>query len=296
MNPILFNCILLYLSVIFLSLLQSRFSLIKDNPVSYIVLVLITPFIIAGKLRKIRTWTAITGFEIFGYTLIIAYINVKSIVPRINEGYVYAYTLFHWYLLIDTINIKGLNFWKIIVAVISLYPTVLIVKSAFEFDLVNRRNKIILYYWFLFTVAFTYINQVALDIVQPIIALYEINFTNTLIVLTSAVQLYFISTILSLIFIAIPVFHLDRSGAAFKTRWRNAMRDWKEVLKHKLDNYIDYQISNIQVLYITIISGVLFYIDAVSNFRPFLILIYTVVIPLIFFYLKWTPEKNIDPE
>ena len=296
MNPIIFNCVLLYLTVIFLSLIQSRFRLIKDDPLTYFLLLIIMPFLLLGKAKGIKTWTGLTAFEIFGYTLVIAYFNAKRILPKINEGYIYAYTLFHWYLLYDTINIKGFNFWMILVLAISIYPTYLIIKSSFEHKILEQRSKIILYYWFLFTIGFTYADQVALDIVEPVMALTKIDFRNTMFVLFSAVQLYFISTILALMFVGIPFFHLDRSSDKWKVRWKRAMDDWREILTHKLDNYIEYQINVVQVIYITIFSLILFYIDTVENFRQILIFIYTVLLPVIFFYFKWTPKSNMGTD
>jgi hypothetical protein len=294
MNPIIVNCILLYLTVVILSLLQSRLRIVKDDPSTYLMLLVLLPILIFAKAKGIKTWTGLTAFEIFGYTLMIGYVNAKRILPRINEGYIYAYTLFHWYLLYDTINIKGFNFWLILVLSISIYPTYLIIKSSFEHKKLEQNSKIILYYWFLFTIGFTYADQVALDIVEPVTALTKIDFGNSMIILFSAVQLYFISTIFSLIFVGIPFFHLDRSSEKFKIRWKLAMIDWREILKHKLDNYIEYQINIVQVIYITVFSIVLFYIDTVENFRQILIFIYTVLLPVVFFYLKWTPKSNVE--
>lgn len=72
------------------------------------------------------------------------------------------------------------------------------------------------------------------------------------------------------------------------------MDDWRELLNHKLDGYIEYQINTIQVFYIVVKSGVLFYIDFIGNFRHILIFIYTVVIPLGFFYIEWSPNSNLE--
>lgn len=294
MNPVIFNCVLLYLTVILLSLAQSRLRLLKDDPLTYVLLLVFVPFFVLGKAKGIKTWTELTGFEIFGYTIVMAYINAKRILPKVNEAYIFAYTLFHWYLLVDTANLKGVNFWVAVVLVISVYPTYLIVKSAFEHKKLDGRSKIILYYWFLFTIVFTYIDQVALDIVTPITTLTTISFSNSMVVLVSAIQLYFISTILSLLFVGIPFFHLSRSSNSFKVRWRSAMEDWREILTHKLDNYIEYQVSTVQVVYITIFSAILFYIDVVEGIRAILIFVYTVLLPLVFFYLKMTPKSNIE--
>jgi hypothetical protein len=254
------------------------------------------PFLLLGKAKGIKTWTGLTTFEIFGYTLVIAYFNAKRILPKVNEGYIYAYTLFHWYLLYDTISLKGIHFWTALVFTISLYPTFLIIKTSFEHKLLDQRSKIILYYWFLFTIGFTYADQVALDIVHPVTALTEIDLKNTLFVIFSAIPLYFISTILALLFVGIPIFHLNRSSESFKVRWKNAMTEWREILTHKLDNYIEYQINTVQVIYITLFSFILFYIDSVENFRQVLIFVYTVLLPLIFFYIKWTPESNLKKD
>jgi hypothetical protein len=254
------------------------------------------PFLILGKAKGIKTWTGLTGIEIFGYTLFVAYLNAKSILPKINEGYIYAYTLFHWYLLYDTINLKGFNTFLVIILLISIYPTFLIIKSSFEFKVLKPTSKIVLYYWFLFTIAFTYIDQVALEIVDPILALSSLSFKNTMVVLLSAVQLYFISTVLSLLFVGVPFFHLDRSSDSFSMRWKKAMKDWREILTHKLDNFIEYQINIVHVIYITICSLFLFYFDTVGQLRQVLIFIYNVVLPVVFFYFKWSPEKNIDKE
>ncbi len=247
-----------------------------------------------GKAAKLKTWTSITGFEIWVWTLVLAYINPKRIVPRINEGYIYAYTLFHWYLLVDTIMTNGLGFWLGLVLIISVYPTIRIVKSSLEHKKLSYWNKLILYYWFLFAITFTYIDQVSLDIIQPILALYEINFATTTYVLITAVQLYFIATSFSLLFVGIPIFHLDRSWDSWKVRWARAKQEWKETVNHKLGNFVEYQISFIQFFYITFISGVLFCLDNAYNFRLYLIFFYTVIFPLIFFYIKYTPDANIE--
>lgn len=293
-NPVLFNCVLLYLMVVVLSLLQSRFRIIKDNPWAFCFLVVVTPLIIFGKAAGLKTWTQLTGFEIWGWTLVLAYFNPKRIVPRINEGYIYAYTLFHWYLLVDTMVANGPGFWTVLVLFISVYPTFLIVKSTLEFKKLSYPNKLMLYYWFLFAISFTYIDQVSLDIIQPIVVLYEVNIATTAYVLITAVQLYFIATSLSLLFVGIPVFHLDRSGSNFKQRWAEAMRDWRETVHHKLGNFVEYQISLAQFIYITLISGGLFLIDYAYNLRLFLIFCYTVIFPFIFFYLKYSPANNLE--
>ncbi len=294
MNPVIINCVSLYIIVVLLSIVQSRFRIIKDDPWVFLLLIIIFPLLVLGKAAKLKTWTSITGMEIWTWTLILSYFNPKRIVPKVNEGYIYAYTLFHWYLLGDTINIKGLNFWTITVLAISIYPTILIVKSALENKKLKYSDKLILYYWFLFAIIFTYIDQVALDIITPILALPDITFVNSTYVLVTAIQLYFIATSFSLLFVGIPFFHLDRSFDSWKKRWRRAMSDWRETVTHKLGNYVEYQISFTQFLYITIISGFLFWIDLNYNFRQYLIFIYTVVFPMVFFYLKWTPEENID--
>ncbi|MFY8021342.1 MAG: hypothetical protein ACOVP1_09100 [Bacteroidia bacterium] len=253
-----------------------------------------TPIVILGKAAKLKTWTSITSVEIFAWTLILSYMNPKRIVPRINEGYIYAYTLFHWYLLIETIANKGPGFWLSLVFAISIYPTFLIVKSALEHKKLSYRNKLILYYWFLFAIVFTYIDQVSLNIIKPILELYEVNFMTTIYVLITGVQLYFISTSFSLLFVGIPIFHLDKSSNNWKVKWAQAMKDWKDIVNHKLGNFVEYQISLVQFFYITMISAGLFYLDYSFNIRLYLIFFYTVVFPLIFFYLKYTPEDNLE--
>lgn len=294
MNPIIINCILLYLTVIILSLLQSRFRIYKDNPISFILMLFIVPIMVFGKSKGIKTWTGLTGMQIFGYSLVVGLMSARRVLPKLNEGYIYAYTLLHWYLLIELFRIKGIGFWDSFVLIVSIYPTFLIVKAVFQHRLLSRVDKMILYYWFLFIVAFTFIDQFALKILTPVLTLREISFVNTIIIFFSAVQLYFICTIFSLIFIAIPFFHLDRGSEPFKTRWQNAMREWRKLLNKKLEDYIEYQINFVQFFYITIFSIVLFFIDSVSNFRQELIFIYTVILPIIFFYLKLMPSKNID--
>ena len=295
-NPMHFNCVLLYLTVVLISLLQSRFKIFKDDPWLFVLLLFLTPIIVLGKVKGKMTWTTITGFEIWGWTMVLAFFNPKRIVPKVNEGYIYAYTLFHWYLLIDTIITKGLGFWLGLVLVISLYPTILIVKSTLEHKKLSYKDKLILYYWFLFAITFTYINQVALDIIQPILVVYEVNFASTIYVLFTAVQLYFIATSFSLLFVGIPIFHLDRSSDKWKVRWARAMSEWKEIVDYKLGNYVEYQISFVQFFYITFISAVLFFLDFAIHFRLFLIFIYTVIFPLTFFYLKYTPDANLEEE
>lgn len=297
MNPVIFNCILLYLFVILLSLLQSRFRIFKDDPTTYIILLLVTPFMVLGKAKNIKTWTELTGFEVIGYVLVISLFSAKRILPKVNEGYIYAYTLFHWYLLSDAIHRVGYGFWNVFVLLLSLYPTFLIIRSAFEFKRLNSRSKVILYYWFLFIVAYTFASQLAMHIIKPVLTDYEISVKATGLIFLSAVQLYFISTICSLLFVGIPLFHMDRSSEPFKVRWKKAMKEWRELLKCKLDNYIEYQINTIEVLYITVASAFLFLIDAsYPSARGYTISIYTIVLPLIYFYFRAVPEQNLEEE
>lgn len=206
MNPVVFNCVLLYVLVIVLSIIQSRFRIIKDNPVSFFLLLILVPLIVFGKAAKLNTWTALTGAEIFGWTLMLSFLNPKSIVPKINEGYIYAYTLFQWYLLIDAIILKGFTIILLLVILISIYPTFLIIKASLEKRKLKRKNKMILYYWFLFAISFTYVDQVALDIITPIVAISQINQFTTVYVVFTAIQLYYISTVFSLLFVGIPFF------------------------------------------------------------------------------------------
>lgn len=294
MNPVVFNCILLYVLVVVLSVIQSRFRIIKDNPISFFILLILVPVLVLGKAARLDTWTEVTGAEIFGWTLMLSFLNPKSIVPRINEGYIYAYTLFHWYLLIDTLILKGFTILLVLVIFISVYPTFLIINASLEKRKLEYKNKLILYYWFLFAIFFTYADQVALDIITPIVALAQINQFTTVYVVFTAIQLYYISTVFSLIFVGIPFFHLDRSGESFKKRWADAMKDWKKVVAHKLSNYIEYQISPTQFFFITLLSGILFYADYRYKIRPVLIIIYTFLFPIVFFYFKLTPNANLD--
>jgi hypothetical protein len=150
-----------------------------------------------------------------------------------------------------------------------------------------------LYYWFLFAISFTYIDQVSLDIIQPILALNQVNVESTTYVLVTAVQLYFIATSFSLLFVGIPVFHLPNNSAPFKERWAQAICDWKDILFHKLGNFVEYQISFAQFVYITLLSAVLFYCDYTYDFRLYLIFFYTVIFPIIFFYIKYSPDTNL---
>lgn len=294
MNPVALNCILLYVLVVILSLFQSKFKIYKDEPMIFLLCLILTPILVFAKAGKIGTWTGITGFEIFGWTLILAYMNPKRIVPRVNEGYIYAYTLFHWYLLVRTIEEKGFTYLLIFISLVSIYPTFLICKSSLEHKILNYRNKLTLYYWFLFTITFTYIEQVALDIIKPILAFYEVNLVNTIFILITALQLYFIATSFSLLFVGVPIFHLDKSVDSFSERWKRAKSDWRVTVSHKLGNYIEYQINKSQFILITLISGFLFMLDYEYDYRFLLILCYTVLFPLVFFYIKWTPEKNIE--
>lgn len=290
MNPVLINCILLYTLVIIFSLLQTRFKLITDSPLTFFLLLFLVPLIIFGKAsaRGVETWTELTGFEIFGYTLIWTFINAMFLVPKINEGYILAYTLFHWYLMVDTIFVEGFNDWMVFLVVISVVPTVLVLKASFEHKILSQTQKTVLYYWFLFAVIFTYIDQAALKIITPIIALETVDFASITYVFFTAVQLYFISTTLSLLFVGIPLFHMNRS-----TSWSEAVRECAEIRKHKLDNYVEYQISLTASLSIFAVSGLLFYIDYKFNFRQYLIAFYTLFFPLLFFYFKWTPTSNL---
>lgn len=296
MNPVIFNCVLLYILVVGLSVVQSRFKIVKDSPLTFVLLLIFTPILVIGKAKGRMSWAELTGMEIWAWTLMIALFNARHMLPRINEGFIYAYTLFHWYLLIEAIDVKGFNLLLGTITGISVYPTFLIIKSAFEHKRLEATDKIILFYWFLFTISFTYIDQVALNVIRPILAMVEISGRSILYVVFTAVQLYFIAASFTLLMAGIPVFHMERSGDSFSVRWKKAMASWRKLLRHKLDNYIEYQISTLQVVYITAGSLVLFYLDANYQFRPYMIAIYTVVLPLIFFYFQSVPEENIETE
>ncbi len=291
MNPVVFNCVLLFVLVIFMSLLQSRFRIAKDNPVSFTLLVLIIPVLVFVKAaaKGINTWTAITGLEIFIYTVMISYLNIKRVLPKINEGYIYAYTLLHWYFLIENISAIGFNFWIISVLAISAYPTLLLVKNLFLHKRLNTIDKAILFYWFIITVTFTYIDQVALHIIEPVLTVDEISITSVFIMLFSAIQLYFISMVFTWLFLGIPLFHGGRGDS-----WAVKMKEWKDVLKHKLNSYVEYQVSPQIVVFITVISVLLFYLDFQYNLRAELMCLYTILFPIVFFYLKASPNDNIE--
>ena len=295
MNPMIFNCFLLFVFVILLSIFQSRFRVVKDSPLSFVVIVIVVPFLVLGKAKNIKSWDDLTGLEIFTYTLMLAYLFPKRIVPKLNEGFIYAYTLLHWYLVIDAINRVGYNFWNVAIALLSIFPTILIIKNAFEDKALERKEKIVLYYWFLFIVGYCFISQWAQNIIHPVLTSYEISYQSTFLIFISAVQLYFISTILTLWFVAIPAFHLDKGSEPFKVRWQQAKRSWRKILNCELDNYIEYQINRIQVFYITVTSVFIFFLDySYQSFRPYLIIVYTIVLPLIYFYLKVVPEENLE--
>lgn len=297
MHPTIYYSIFIYVTVVILSVLQSRFKIITDEPITFCICLILAPLIGFMKVKGPITYTAFTGMEILMWTMVLAYFNPKRIVPRINEGYIYAYTLFHWYLLIDTILREGIGFWITVVILISVFPTYLIIKSALENRRLEYKEKIILYYWFLFAIVFTYVDQVALDIITPVLEMYEVNPMNTAYAVFSAVQLYFIATCISLIFVGIPVFHLDKSSDSFKVRWARALNDCREVRRHKLGNYVEYQISIVGFALISLVSAVLFYIDYVNpEFRVYLNFIYVVAFPMLFFYLKYTPKENFEED
>ena len=290
MNPIIFNCVLLYLLVILLSLFQTRFKLITDSPIIFILVLIFLPLFVylkAVSKGTVDTWTELTGLEIFAYTVVWSLVSAKYLTPRINEGYILAYTLFHWYLLTETIFTLGWNTLLNIITAVSALPTLLVLIASLQHRILNIREKTVIYYWFLFTVIFTYIDQVAMDIVTPITTLYTIDLHAVLVVAFSAIQLYFISTMLSLLFIGIPLIHMDNNST-----WKQGMNEWREVRKQKLDNYIEYQIKPLHVVLILLVSGILFYCDQKFQWRSYLIAFYTVGFPLIFFYLKWTPRAH----
>jgi hypothetical protein len=295
MNPVIINCFLLYVLVILLSLFQSRFRIFKDDPFTYTLLLIFTPLVVLGKAKGIKTWPTLTAFEIFGYTLMVAYTGGRRIVPKINEGYIYAYTLLHWYLLYDAIQRHGFGFWNTAVLILSIYPTFLCLRSIFQHRKLEQRTKIVLYYWCLFTVVYAFISQIAQSIIHPILTAYEVSWRSFGVILFSAVQLYFISTLLSLLWLGIPLFHMERSGGSFSQRWRSAVVEWRELLAYKLDGYIEYQINTVQVVYITSISAMLFWVDAsYTEARPYVVVAYTIFLPLVYFYFKAVPEENLE--
>ncbi|WP_276132057.1 hypothetical protein [Polluticoccus soli] len=246
-----------------------------------------------GKAKKVDTWTELTGLEIVGYTLVMSYMNCKRVLPKINEGYIYAYTLFHWYLLYDSLQLKGFNFILTTVTILSVFPTFLIIKNCLQHKALTTKEKAALFYWFVFTVVFTYADQVALDIISPILTYNEISGYGVILILMSAAQLYFLSTFVSLLFIGMPWTHMERGARNVKAAWRSALRDWRAILRHKLGHYIEYQISPFQLVLITIVSLILFYCDHTYGLRSELIVVYTLVLPIIFFYFKLTPDENI---
>ena len=93
---------------------------------------------------------------------------------------------------------------------------------------------------------------------------------------------------MSLLFVGIPFFHMSNT-----TKWSEAVKECAEIRKHKMDNYIEYQISLMASISIIAVSGLLFYLDFKFNFRQYLIAFYTLIFPLLFFYIKWTPKSNL---
>lgn len=290
MNPVVFHCVLLFCLIILLSVFQSRFKVITHSPWTFILIIILVPFLVYFKVSSKGhnySWEALTGFEIFGYTLIWSYLNARFFVPKINEGYILAYTLFYWYLLLDTILLKGFNYWMIFFTIISVLPTIIVLRAAFERKVLNRTNKLVIYYWFLFTIIFTFIDQTALDIIVPISVGKQVTVASVLHVFIMSIQLYFISTMLSLLYIGIPIFHMGRG-----TSWKQAKKECNEIRKYKLDNYVEYQISVVTAICIILVSGLLFYLDYQFNFRNYLILFYTLLFPIVFFYLKLAPRES----
>jgi hypothetical protein len=273
-----------------MSLLQSKFKIVKESPIGFVFIIVVLPILIFGKAasRGIHTWTGIAGAEIMGYTLVLAYMYAKHIMPKINEAYIYVYTLLHWYFLLENISNIGWNFWLMATFIVSVYPTFLILKNVFIYKELTRRNKAILFYWFLFTVLFTYADQMALNIIAPVLTQYEISIASIFVIFLSAIQLYFMATTLTLLFLGVPLFHGGNGDT-----WKEKMRDWRKLLAHKLNSYVEYQVSWQIVVLITIISLALFYYDYNNDFRSELIYIYTIVFPIIFFYFKISPENSL---
>jgi hypothetical protein len=197
-------------------------------------------------------------------------------------------------MLTDSINLKGFNFILGLITLISIYPTFLIIKAGLEFKKLDYRNKVILYFWFLFTVSFTYIDQVAMKMFIPVLAFNEVNPTSLIYVIITGIQLYFIATSFSLLFAAIPIFYLDQTSEPWKVRWQKVKEEWRDTIKCELGNFVEYQINFVQFFYVTLISGILIYLDIAYHIRLYLIFVYTVVFPILFFYLKWTPESNLE--
>lgn len=288
------NCVLLYVFVVLLSLVQSRFRIVKDNPWLFAILVIVVPVIGYVKIMsRHRDYSAIevTGLEILFWVIMVAYMGAKHIVPRIHEGYIFAYTLFHWYLLFDTAALKGWNSLLLIVAVISVFPTLLMFLHVCIKRVPGRLEKMTLYYWFLFTIVFTYSDQVLLDIVHPIAAFRQTDMLVIAYLLLSAVQLYFIAMMLSLLFLGMPFTHFDRGGSR-RERRRSGYKEWNELLEHKLDHFIDYQVSIVGILAIIVVSGILFWLDRQYELRSMLIFVYTVALPLVFFYLRYSSDSK----
>jgi hypothetical protein len=293
MDPFTFYTFFIFGVTVLLSALQSRFKIVREYPIVFWSMVFFIPVftMLHGPMENM----SITGFHVAIFTLILAYINPQRMSPRVNEGYIYAYTLFHWYLLIMTLIETGITFWLGVVLVISILPTHLIVKAIFQHDRLEYAEKVILYYWFLFTVIFTFIDQVAMGIVHPFMDMHMVSWENTLYALITAIQLYFIAACFSLIFVGIPLFHIERSGGTLSGRWRRATRECRELRKLKLGNFIEYQISMKEFLVITGISICLFALDLASeDFRQPLIFVYTVIFPAVFFYLRLTPKENLE--
>lgn len=60
--------------------------------------------------------------------------------------------------------------------------------------------------------------------------------------------------------------------------------------------FVEYQINTMQLIVITAVSVMFFYIDYKTNARPVLNFIYTVALPIVFFYMKYTPKENLEEE
>lgn len=294
MGPISAYSLLFQLLIILLSIWQTRMSILKKWNWAFWAGVFFSFLFTLVAYEGIGSNPIIALLFTAYWTFLLTFTQPKQVAPKMNEAYIYLYTLYFWYVLGSDIYQNPNNLLLYGFAAIAMYPSLLILRACFSPKVLESNQKVVLFFWFLVCVIFIYLNEVFVKNLFPYMAVHKYSFVGFTYTLISAVQVYFMAIIISFALISNPIAHLDRDGRSFATRWKEAKRDSKKIIETALQQYINFQLSKLQWLYLTLGSFFIFYLDAIYEAHLYTLLLYTLVMPLVYFYFKWSPPDNTE--
>lgn len=289
MWPELINGLVLYFGVIVIMLLQTRFQPVRETPWLFGIMTVLLPVWLYFRFNHHDPDTLVftTWYVLAVYVIFMTFHSSRNASPVLNETYILTYTLLFWYVFISSIIETGFNPWWLLVPAIGIVPTFVILKASFQHKKLSELEKLILIYWFLFTVVFNYVDQFFLGHVHPALTSHAVSFEHISALLFTATQLYFIGTAAALFLGSLPLFRFGKH-----TTWKEAVKNAHEVRGNKLNAFVDFQAHPILSMTVIVCSILVFFLDYAFGLRAYVMLLYFFVFPLVFFYLKWSPENK----